>query len=230
MDQEKRAATGVGRDVAFVVGKAVAAVAASSVGLGAAAELLELLRIPLQKRQAALLAEVAERLRELENQGRLTVDDVVQSDAFVTAAIRALEVARRTTETEKRRALRNALVNVALAQAPEDALTQYFLDWIDRFTDWHVVLLKAFDNPVAWAASHGVNYRPGFSSSLSDFTAAAFPDLARNRELCGLVWADLQAARLLDGGFSTMMSENGWQASRTTELGKQFLRLIEGAA
>lgn len=224
--QDKSGAT----DVAFIVAKAAVSAGASLVGAGPVAELFELLRVPAAKRQAALLADIAERLKTLEAEERLKLEDVVQGDAFVTATVRALEVARRTSDTEKRTALRNAVLNVALARSPDEALTQFFLDWIDRFTDWHLVLLKAFEDPVKWASAHGVTYKPGLSSSLSGFTEAAFPELARQTELCSLVWADLHDARLLQGGFNTMMTETGWQASRTTDLGKQFLRLIEEPA
>lgn len=212
-------------DASLIVAKAV--LAAVPLAGGPAAELLDLLRVPAAKRQWNWLAEVAERLNKLEGEHRLRVVDVVESDAFVSATLRAMEAVRRTGEEGKRAALRNAVLNVALRQSPDEALTQYFLDWIDRFTEWHLVVLKAFNNPVAWAKAHNVTYRPAATSSLSGFLEAAFPELKQRSDLSGLVWADLTAARLLGGSFNTMMSETGWESARTTELGKQLLRLIE---
>lgn len=214
-------------DVALVLAKAAVSAGASAVGLGPVAELFDLLRVPAAKRQAALLADLAERLKTLEGEHRLQLTDVLESEAFVSAAVRALEVARRTGEADKRAALRNAVLNVALRRAPDEALTQFFLDWIDRFTAWHIQVLEAFNDPVAWASAHGVRYQPAISSSLAGFLEEAFPELKQRPDLCGLVWADLNEARLLSGSLNTMMTDSGWRASRTTDLGKAFLALIQ---
>lgn len=213
-------------DVVHAIAKA--AVSVVPLAGGPAAELFDLLRIPAAKRQYTWLADVAERLKKLEGEKRLRIEDVVESDAFVSATIRALEAARRTSEDEKRAALRNAVLNVALAKSPDEALTQMFLDWIDRFAGWHLLLLKAFDDPPGWAKAHGVNYRPALSSSLSAFLEASFPELASRPEFYRLLWAELNQAGLTNtGGLAAMMTENGWLASRTSDLGKQFLRFIE---
>jgi hypothetical protein len=73
----------------FIVAKAALSAGASIVGAGPAAALFELLKVAAAKRQAGLLADIAERPKKLEAEERLTLEDVVQSGAFVTATIRA---------------------------------------------------------------------------------------------------------------------------------------------
>jgi hypothetical protein len=215
-------------DVAITIAKAV--VSAVPIAGGPAAELFDLLRLPAAKRQWNWLSDVAERLNKLEGEHRLRVEDVVQSDAFVSATVRGLEVARRTSEEAKRAALRNAVLNVALARSPEDALTQFFLDCIDRFTEWHLVVLKAFADPLRWVKEHNLSYEPATTNTpfkLAGFLEAAFPELASRPDLTSVLWGDLTVPWLLVGPLITNMAATGWGGAHITDLGKRFLALIE---
>lgn len=60
----------------------------------------------------------------------------------VSIVLQATQIALRTHQTEKRMALRNAVMNAALPQAPEEGLQQMFLHFIDTFTEWHLRLLS----------------------------------------------------------------------------------------
>jgi hypothetical protein len=98
-------------DALLTVLKAVASVnPVTGVGAG----LLGLIRVPATKRQHAFVGQLALRLTALEGEKRLRVEDVVQSDAFVSATIRGIDAARRTAEQEKIDALRSGILNVAL--------------------------------------------------------------------------------------------------------------------
>jgi hypothetical protein len=196
---------------------------------GSAAELLDLVRLPVMKRQHAWLADLAERLRALEAEGRLRVEDLPNNEAFVDAIVRALDSVRRTREQDKREALRNAVLNVALATTPEETLREMFLGFVEQFNAWHLRLLKAMDNPEAWAQVNRVRYEPALSSSLSAFIEAAFPELGGRGDFYALLWSDLRRAGLTNTdttGLNVMMTESGWHPSRTSDLGKQFLRFI----
>jgi hypothetical protein len=213
-----------------------AAVAIAKAGLqsvpligGAAAELLaNVVTAPLERRRLEWLQQLGERLSRLEADGRLKVEDLREDEAFADVVLQASQVALRTSQREKREALRNAVINSALQLSPEESERQMFLQMIDRFTVWHLRLLKAFDNPPTWAKTNGVSYRPAMTSSLSGFLEAAFPELRNRRDLYDQVWSELGVAGLhATGGLHTMMTETGWLASRTTETGKRFLRFIE---
>ena len=138
----------------------------------------------------------------------------------------ALDAVKRTGDKEKRAALRNAILNVVLDQTPDETLQQIMLGLVDRLTAWHLRLLKAMDNPFAWAQAKSVNYQPAMTSSLDAFIEAAFPELRERKGFYGLLWAELGQAGLAAGSLSTMMTDRGWQSSRTTEFGKQLLRFI----
>jgi hypothetical protein len=102
-----------------------------------------------------------------------------------------------------------------------------FLQLVERFTPWHLRILKAFQNPLEWARTHQVNYRPAMTSSLTAFLLAAFPELRDREPFYQAVHGELGSAGLLSGGLSGMMTETGWQAPRTTVRGNAFLRFIE---
>src|SRR5262245_27503577 len=82
------------------------------------------LKPPVEKRVEEWMEAVAEGVRRLEERGVLTVEDLTKSEAFVTAAMRASEMAIRIHQREKIEALRNAVLNSALPGAPEDSLQQ----------------------------------------------------------------------------------------------------------
>ena len=191
-------------------------------------QLLELLRPTLLKRTLRLLEEVAQGLNALEEAGRLRVADVVGDDAFVDATLQALDVARKTSDRSKREALRNAVLNAALKLPPDEAERHVFLDLIDRLSGLHLRILKAFNDPPGWAASHRVDYRPVMSSSLEAFLLKAFPELDGRRSLYDHLWSELRTATLVTTDhLQSHMSDQGWLAPRTSEMGRAFLAFIE---
>jgi hypothetical protein len=215
-------------DVADAIAKA--ALSVIPILGGPVAELFDLLRLPAAKRQYAWLSELAVRLKQLESEKRLRVEDVVHSDAFVSATIRGLEAARRTVEREKLDALRNGVLNVALSHSIDESLTQMFLDWIDRFTVPHLRLLRAADDPRSWSKDHNLVYNEGRRGPLFEFLAIAFSDLAEHPDVLDLLWADLFQAGLVTIPVPDMhhtASDHGFWPSRTTRIGKAFLRFIE---
>lgn len=213
------------RDLAHVALKA--AVSAVPIVGGPVAELMDLLQTPLQQRQYQFWAEIAERVAQLEADGRLRREDLPSSEIFLDAAARAASAAIRTGRAEKREALRNAVLNAALGSGPDESELQIFFDLVDRLTVWHLRILKAFRDPVRWAQDHNVDYRPALSSSRDAFLQRAFPELEARTSFYGRVWADLTQAGLVNGGLSGMMTETGWRSPVTTEFGNRFLSFIE---
>jgi hypothetical protein len=198
---------------------------------GPAAELLDLLRLPAAKRQYAYLTEIAIRLRQLEREERLSVEGVVKSDVFLSTVLRCIDAARRTAEREKLDALRNGVLNVALSESVDEALTQMFVDWIDRFTAWHLRVLAAADDPQAWTQSHAVTCQVGTQSTVADFLRVALPDLVASRpDFFRLIWGELHQAHLVELSLDDLQrrySDSGSWPSSTTAVGKAFLRFTE---
>src|SRR5258707_556352 len=67
--------------------------------------------------------------------------------AFVTTALQATQIAVRTRQEEKLNALRNALVNSALAGAPDETIQQIFLNHVDSPTAWRLRVLAFLCDP-----------------------------------------------------------------------------------
>jgi hypothetical protein len=69
-------------------------------------------------------------------------------EAFISAAINASRTAIATHHREKREALKNALLNVALGRSPEEHQQQTFLRYIEELTVWHLEILLLFQSPM----------------------------------------------------------------------------------
>lgn len=178
---------------------------------------------PLERRRDAWMETVAEGLQSHD----VAFEELGTREELLDAFLQASAAAIRTSDEEKRAALRNAVLNIATRWDPDESLDQPFLNLVERLQPWHLRLLKALDNPPEWAKEHGVNYSPALSSSIDGFIEAAFPELRGRQDFYGQLWAELGQAGLSGGsGLSGMMSASGWLASRTSDRGKKFLRFI----
>jgi len=111
---------------------------------------------------APLLTGLAERISELEAvlkgfSARKLVDDPV----FVSTLLRASQQAMTSHQKEKLDALRNAIINSAMPDRPDENLQQIFLTYIDDLTVWHIHALRYLAAPgergtPSYADSHAV--------------------------------------------------------------------------
>jgi hypothetical protein len=76
---------------------------------------------PLQKRRDEFFTEVGIRLTALERAGFVRTADLSHNPHFVDAAVAAGKIAIASSAAAKRGALRNALLNIALAPQPESS-------------------------------------------------------------------------------------------------------------
>jgi len=85
---------------------------------GPAVELFQyVLQPPLERRRERWMADVGERLKELERKG-LKLESLQGNEQFITAVMHATHIALRTHQAAKLQALQNAIVNSAAGQAP----------------------------------------------------------------------------------------------------------------
>ncbi|MGD0886271.1 MAG: hypothetical protein ABSA46_15615 [Thermodesulfovibrionales bacterium] len=186
---------------------------------GPAVELFQyVVQPPIEKRRQAWMVQVGEKLQELEAQG-LRLEDLQENEQFVTAVMHASQLALRTHQSSKLAALRNAIVNVAKGQAPDEALQHLFLDYVDSLTELHLRILKVF---------HAPSPPPGMSiGGLSNVIEHNIPELRGRRELYDQLWKDIYSRGLVNtDGLHVTMSGNGLIQKRTTDLGDTFLRFI----
>jgi hypothetical protein len=182
---------------------------------------------PLEKRRAEWMNEVAERLQALENNHSIDLDKLKDNEQFIDVVLQATTYALKTSEQDKIKAFKNAIVNTANGEAPDKIKSQIFLNQLDKFTTWHIKLLKFIDNPRDWFQQANrplPNYMMG---SISHVVKDAFPELKNEDELLGIIWDDLKTAGFHNSGdLRTTMSGEGTLSNRTTPFGKEFLGFI----
>ena len=127
---------------------------------GTVAELFSIIIAPpLEKRRNQWLDDIAERLKSLEGVvDGFRVEDLSQNETFITVVMHATQVAIRNHQQEKLEALRNAVLNAAMLEAPEDDRQLMFLNFIDELTPWHLRVLHFFDDPEIWGIRHNISY------------------------------------------------------------------------
>lgn len=186
---------------------------------GPAVELFQyLVQPPLDKRREAWMKEVGEKLQELEKKG-LELAKLQGNEQFISAVMQASQAALRTHKAEKLAALRNAVLNIATGQAPEEIVQHLLLSFVDQLSEMHLRILKVFSAP---APPPGLSVG-GLGSVLED----NIPELRGRRELYDQLWRDLYSRGLVNtDGLHVTMSGNGLTQRRTTGLGEALLQLI----
>lgn len=186
---------------------------------GPAAELFQsLVQPPLEKRRIAWMEEVGEKLQDLEQKG-LTIEKLQSDERFISTVMHASHVAMRTHQKEKLAALRNAIVNVARGQSPDEAVQHMFLDFVDSLSEIHIRILRLFQKPTP---------PPNISmGGLSSVLEHNMPELCGRRDIYDQFWRDLHLRGLVNtNGLHTTMSGSGLAEKRTTALGDEFLKFI----
>lgn len=198
--------------------------------IGAAAtELFQKLIVPpLEKRRQEWMKAVAHGLLELEEKQKCVIDDLASNDVFIDTVLAASQAAIRNSQEEKREALKNAVLNAALPNPPDESRQQMFVGWVETLTVWHLRILRFFADPARWFQEQG-KQAPQYTiaGSLSQLLTTAYPELQKERGLYDQIGKDLYNRGLIGtDGFHTVMSGGGVYAKRATELGEQFLNFI----
>jgi hypothetical protein len=205
---------------------------------------------PLEQRRDAWLVEICTRLKKIEEvvEG-FKIEKLVQNQNFISTLLYATQIAMRTHQQEKLEALRNAVINSAIRSNVDENLQLMFLNLVDRYTPWHLVILQFLDNPHQYGESHGIKYpnRTSFDN-LGTIIELTFPELNKKQEFYDQIVKEMISNGLLQrptkpnpyesgerkvteinlGGFlqpGNILGQ-GMFASRTTEMGKQFLVFI----
>lgn len=213
-------------DRAYVGGRGLLAI----VPLGSlAAELMSaVIEPPVRRRQAEWLNDLAERLRQLEEEVEgFKVADLTDNEQFTPAALDGLLEVMRTHEQEKVAALRNAVVNVAVGVELDSTRQQIFIRLVGDFTPLHLKLLHLSQDPERAVSESEVPSSSLYVASPGDLVEAVYPELVGARDLYKLAWSDLYRAGLTDKDtMSFAASGQGPMLKRTTELGDQFIAFV----
>lgn len=166
------------------------------------------------------MKEVGEILQSLERDGYNLVD-LQSNEQFITAVLHATTAALRTHKTEKLIALRNAILNIAKGQGPEETIQHLLFSFVDEFSEMHLRIL---------GFAHAPKLRAGISvGGLSHVLEENIPALQGKRALYDQLWKDLYLRGLINTeSLHVMMSGTGLGQSRTTELGRMLLSFTAG--
>jgi hypothetical protein len=156
---------------------------------------------------------------------KLDPEALAQNEAFMTTVFHATQIAVRNHQEEKLEALRNAVLNSALPDPPDESLQLIFLSFIDVFTPWHMQVLRFFHNPSSWMKERGIPIPTWTTGSLRNLFSIAFKDIERPSGLDDFTFQDLENRGLFEG-LGGMASMQTVLRSRTTDLGKAFLKFI----
>lgn len=184
---------------------------------------------PIERRKEVWLQQLADIVKEVESRvAGLTPEKLTQNETFVTVAMQASQIALRNHQQAKLDALRSAVLNAALPNAPLEDEQMIFLRLIDQLTPWHLRVLSVLDEPVRWMERHGVANLGWPTGGTSAVLEHCLPDLRGQRDTYDPIVRDLQSEGVLDQGqfLHVTMTGNGMVASRTTERGKRFVRFI----
>ena len=186
-----------------------------------------LIEPPMAKRKTKWMIEVTEAINELYKQGVVTEENLQENEKFFTTLVHASSTAIRNHEKEKLEALRNAILNSALPDAPSDTMQQLFLNLVDSCTSWHILLLKLFQGPKQWGQDNNHQFPNWSMGGISSVIENAYPQLQNQKELYTLVWKELYRNGLFNtDSLGTTMSVDGMLAKRTTAIGDEFLKFI----
>ncbi|MBA7704693.1 hypothetical protein ES703_113511 [subsurface metagenome] len=183
---------------------------------------------PIAKRRDKWLESIYKGLKMLEEKVKgFSIESLAENEMFITTVMHATQVAIRSHRKEKLEALRNAVLNAASSNAPEEDIQLIFLNFVDALTPWHLRILKFFDNPKQWGQNHNISFPDRLFGALATVLEDAFLDLKEQRDFYDQIANDLYSRGLMNTeSLHTTMATSGMFASRTTDMGKQFIKFI----
>jgi len=207
-----------GKDAVHAVVKA--GLSAIPVVGGPASELFSLVITPsLEKRRDRWIESIGEALKALEARVEgFKIENLKDNEAFVSTLMQASQAAIVNHQKEKVEALRNAVLNAALPNAPEQNLQHIFFRIVDSFTPSHLNVLKRLDKvtmvPDALAMTKGT-----------------FEEWKDQPEFCRQIAKDLHSYGLTDlvspwEGSASRPRPPFDRVQNVTDLGKKFLAFI----
>ncbi len=197
-------------------------------GLVGATELLNhLVTPPLEKRRNEFFEDVGKRLKDLEDQGVISLEKLSENEKFIDITILATQAALRTSIKEKKDALRNAIIKSAKPVSPELAIQQMFINYIDYFTVWHIKILDFVNDPKGWAEKNDHKFKDTQGKGIFAILEDAFPDLRGGRGFYDQFWKDLYSRNLVEPeNVQSVLTDYALTHKYVKPTGKIFLAYI----
>ena len=185
----------------------------------------------LARRQEFWMVQVSEAINVLQKRSGLTVDQLMNNEAFTSFLLQATPIALRNHQKEKISTLKNALASVGNPEFSDEDLAFQFLRYIDELTVSHMTILRIISSK-ADAFKEVKSMEQAFEQLTQDNQADISPLLARTylRDLDarGLVNAiDLEDLPDFESKAVYIAAEQtDRHPLQLTELGEKFLSFI----
>jgi hypothetical protein len=175
------------------------------------------------------MQNVAEVLMQLQATRGIDLELLQSDEAFIDVVMQATQIASRNHQQEKREALRNAIANSVGPHAPEESKRQMFLQFIDRFTVWHIKFLNFFADPKGQLGRYTALRPIGLKSgAVLEAIEIVFSEMRGQREFYEQIWNDIRVVGLVltspPPGIVTFQAPG--LTKQTTALGDEFLGFI----
>lgn len=210
------------------VGDDIHTLARTVTGLVGATELLNyLVTPPLEKRKNEFFEDIGIRLKDLEDQGVISLEKLSENEKFIDITMLATQAALRTSVKEKKDALRNAILKSAKPVSPELAVQQMFINYVDYFTVWHIKILDFVNDPIGWAEKNNHEFKNIQDKEGFAILEDAFPGLKGGRGFYDQFWKDLYSRSLVtDENINSLLNHLTLTHKYVTPTGKLFLSYI----
>lgn len=184
----------------------------------------DVIKPKLATRGYAFLQLCLDEIFAVEAERIAAVEAVIESPEFAAFAYQAAEQASLTQSEEKLKALRNAVINLAIGSDPGEDRRLIFLRAVSELTPTHLRMLRILQDPCGFVEESGVETSPS-PPLMEQVLQIAFPDFSQNQDFYKLLHGDLGRR-----GFVPERVDMGTfkiQGDRiTTPLGDEFLSFI----
>lgn len=168
---------------------------------------------------------------ELSQNKKIDLKSILRNEKIIDAIIQASLIAIKTRHEEKRKLLRNGILNISQGFNTSDDKEIIYFQLIDELTLTHVKLLKFFNAPSKYEEVNGEKWTNNFKETfdINEYLTDKFPKLNGYEQLC----RDLHLKGLLHilHHEATHEENEMWRKpllhSWTSELGKEFLNFIK---
>jgi hypothetical protein len=220
-----------GRELAERVAEAGAG-SVPMVGAAFAVALVTALNWKLNQKRDDWLEGLAEAVEKLgERVDGFDIDTLVANPLFIDATVSAVRTVEHTHQEGKLEALRNAVLNSALPDAPDADMQSILLGLVDRLTPSHLRFLTMWNDPRAWFESHQLTPpQAGMAGSRTQTVDAGLPEMRGRQDFYRQIAFELESAGLMTASVFGMVSPTALMDRLTSELGTRLVKFISTPA
>jgi len=161
----------------------------------------------------------------------LDLEKILKDEKVVDALIQASLIAIKTRHEEKRKFLRNAILNISQGSNIESDMQTMYFQWMDELTLTHIQLLLFFNEPSKWGKNNDEDWKNKFKETfdINEYFSDKFPKINEYEQYC----RDLYVKGLFHilhhkaTHEENEMWRNPLSYSWTSDLGKKFLKFIK---